>query len=306
MIRNRNVAENAGIDPSKLAGAYNYDMPNNVRRVVQTTSGDYYRKIIDTMPTGMVYTNYDAAIAAADEGDVIYIHAGDAVYEPQAVANITDDRLKIVGQLSGAHQWGSPSLHVHQTDTKCLTINAHQVEIAFLGFHHQTANVTIDIGTTQAVWRTHIHDCYFGGNGTATYAIATGLAGAGSQDCPCTLIERCVIQNYVTAGVYNFSGYFGGVRDSVIQVGTSTAAGVIHNNNTTSRPWFYISGNEFAAMDSTNSIGISIVNTPSAGYLTVHDNVFIGFASDAKCISKRTDNHLGRNWNNEVVIASTS
>ncbi len=288
-----------------------YDMPNNVRRCFQTGSANsYYNKLIDAMPTGMVYTGATAvssAIAASEEGDVVYIHAGDAVYEPLVVMAVAAARLKIIGQQSSGKTWGSPSLHVHGTDSKGMTINAHQVEVAFISFHSQTANISIDIGTTMAPWRTHIHDCYFGGNNTATVAIAFGYKDGGnhlaSEDCPSTIIERCSIWDYVTYGIHSFASYSSGIFDCIFNIKASTT-GIYHPATTAQRPYSIYRGNLFTTLDSTNAIGIDLANTPTVGAITMVGNEFNGFAGDSKCITKRTAGYIGRNWNNGTVIAT--
>jgi len=302
MIRNKNIAENAGIDPNKLAGGMSYHVPNNVRRVVQTANAEYWSKIIEMMPTGMVYTSVAAAADDCEEFDVIYVHAADAVYEPEVVINLDVFGVKLLGQLSSERQWGTPSLHVHTTDTVGVAVENHQIEIANVGFHQQTANQAITIAQGSSHWwRNHVHDCYFGGNSIGTNGINVGTVGT---DAPCTIIENCFFMYWNTACIDFNCGYGSVIRNCSFTV-IDAKTGVIFVPNGASRPVAEIVDNRFHALGST-SLGINIVNTPSSGYLMVDGNRFVGFASDAYCIDKRTDNHLGLNYNNEVVIASTT
>jgi hypothetical protein len=294
MIRNRNISADAGIDPSKIAGGIdNYFVPNNVRRVVQTgVSENYYNKIMDMMPTGMVYNTLEGAVAAADESDVIYVHAGDDVYLSAAQMTVEAPRLKIFGQQAHFGLWGSPSIHTHATDVICMAIAAHQVEIAGLGFHIQAANKGITVGAvdTSGTWRTYIHDCYFGGNGTATYGIDLG----GLYDAPYSVIERCKLEDFATANIL-MTAHHSMVTGCHFMV-KAAKIGLEYTSNGGTRPYCEILSNRFMTPDNTSAYGIKITNTPTVGMVFIDDNRFVLFHGDDHCISKRTTGYIGKNW----------
>jgi hypothetical protein len=179
-----------------------------------------------------------------------------------------------------------------------MDIKGHQTEIAGVGFHQQTANVALrigytDVGGSGACWRTHVHDCYFGGNSAGTYAIQAGQVGI---DAPCTTVERCFFFDFVTCSIQYNAGYSATVRDCVIKCLTGSI-GIEHLPNGTSRPNAFYLDNKFIASDpSGTTYGITITNTPTAGYVLIDGNHFVGFGADAYCITKRTSGYIGLNW----------
>jgi len=223
---------------------------------------------------------------------------------------ITQDGLKILGSLSSERQWGSPAFHSHGTDSM-FYINAHQVEIGHLAFHMQgAAPAMIEVAQNGNYWRTHIHDCYFGGNGLALCGIVAGnVTGSGfgygaTVDAPCTTIERCYFNFINGSCVYAYCGYGSVIRDSsfFVQAGD---VGISVGNETSSRPHLEILDNRFSTPDSTNAIGIDVVNTPDAGYLFIDGNRFVNFASDDKCCTKRTG-YMGLNYAGVTAVTITT
>jgi len=225
-----------------------------------------------------------------------------AMLETDLPITITQNGLKIIGGMTSQFQWGSPSIHTHAT-TSLFVIKAHMVEIAHLGIHHQGAGTSIEIAPDSANfhgWRTHIHDCYFGGNGDALKAITVGGVGT---DAPCTVIEDCYFQGYVTCNIYANCGYGSTIRRCHFQVNAS-AIGIEYIPNGTSRPYGWLLDNRFTTPDNSAAIGIKVTNTPTAGYLFIDGNQFNYFANDAACISKRTG-YAGRNYLGITAIAIT-
>jgi len=212
---------------------------------------------------------------------------------------------------SSGHQWGFPSIHTHGTET-LITINAHEVEIAYLGFHQQGAGHCIEIGPQDnAWWRTHIHDCYFGGNGTALWGIVLGntnTSGVGSEshvvDAPCSIVEDCYFGFFVAGCVFMNCGYGSVVRRCTFNLGyvagSTACEGIRYYTNTASRPFGYILDNRFSTATST-TLGINVAQTPSAGYLMIDGNRFVNFTDDDTCCSKRTG-YFGVNYNNDVQM----
>jgi len=310
MIRNSGIATNAGIDPSKIAGGINgFFVPNNVRRVVQssTTAFKYANKILDMMPSGMVYTGTTAhktAIEACDEADVVYIHAGASVYRAGALITATADRMKIFGQQTNEFQWGSPSVGCNAGTYSTLYLNGNQIEVAGIGFHHSTAYAVVKVAdnttTTKDIWRTHIHDCHFNANSAATI----GIEGSSvSYDMPSTLIERCAFFDFQTYAIYDYFGGYSNIQDCSFHVGTG-AVGIHHRHNGTSRAPTYIRRNLFTTIDGTDGVGIQVYATPTAGYFVIEDNHFGGnFANEAHCVSTKAGYMYGQNWYGSTIIA---
>ena len=249
------------------------------------------------------------ALAVASAWDTIVVGCNtSATYLEGATLAINNMGTKLFGAMTSGYTWGVPSVHTHGTET-LVKINAHACEIAYLGFHSQGAGCSLEICTTESYWRNHIHDCYFGGNNTALWAIVMGNytgsgVGTGSTiDAPCTVVERCHISFYAEGDIYMACGYGSRVDDCDIEVGTALI-GIQYPNNTTSRPFAYILNNRFHTIDSTDAVGISVTNTPSAGYFFVNGNQFVNFADNNHCISKRTG-YTGLNYLGLTAIAIT-
>jgi hypothetical protein len=209
--------------------------------------------------------------------------------------------LKIIGLLSSSHQWGSPNIH-HALTASLVNSLAHQVEICNIGLHHEGAGTSVtiapDSGNTH-VWRNHIHDCYFGGNGTALVAIAVGGTGT---DAPCSIIEDCHIQNYTTTLIVANCGYGSIVRNCFLVIETA-GIGIEYVPNSTSRPFGFITGNKFTTSDASGGYGIKVTNTPTAGYLFIDDNSFNNFADAAHAMTKH-DGYLGKNYVNGALMTT--
>jgi hypothetical protein len=257
--------------------------------------------------TQSVYTTITDALAAASNYDTIYIMPG--VWTEAATLNITQTGLKFIGYQTSGHQWGQPSIKGSGTNSCIISVNAHEVEIAGISIHQPVAYAGIRIATTDNYWRTHVHDCYFGGNGAGTYGIVMGdtTAGGGAFgvtcDAPCTVVERCYFQDWVTADVFMNCGYGSVVRNCVLEV-NANCIGIKYYTDSTSRPFGYILDNKFTAVSNSTSTGISVTNTPTAGYLMIDGNHFIVFGSDNLCITKRTG-YTGLNYNGITAVAIT-
>lgn len=239
------------------------------------------------------------ALTVAVAYDTIFVKQG--IYLEGATLNITQNGLKIIGVMTSELQFGQPSIHTHGTEA-LMTINAHEVEIAFLGFHDQGAGTSIQIGNIAVAWRTHIHDCFFGGNDTALYGIDTGPEAL-SYDAPFTVIERCYFQHYATAAIH-LNSFNSTVRDCIFQIGTAKV-GIQYHPNGGDRPYGYILNNLFTTSDSTDGVGITVEGTPTAGYLSIDGNRFVNFAdSTTHCVSKRTG-YMGLNYSGITACAVT-
>ncbi len=238
--------------------------------------------------------------ALSRAGNNALIVIGSGIYLEGATLAITQNELKLLGVMSSGMTFGQPSIHTHGTET-LITVNptaVGMVEIANLALHDQGAGKSILIGDSKATWRTHIHDCFFGGNGAALYGIDVGS----TMDAPFSIIEDCYFENYVTACI-NQNAYNSMVRRCQFNLRTDQK-GIIYVPNAASRPHGSILGNKFVTTDVTDSVGVSVTNTPTAGMLLVDDNRFVGFADDDHCISKRT-RYTGLNYLGVTAIPIT-
>ncbi|MDD5219677.1 MAG: hypothetical protein PHV11_03825 [Candidatus Bipolaricaulis sp.] len=245
-------------------------------------------------------TDYDTIVCGANTDQGAYLEG--------ATISITQDGLHLYGAMTSGNTWGLPNIHTHGTET-LVEVDAHAVEIAYIGFHDQGAGCSLVIAATNNYWRTHVHDCYFGGNETALWGVimgnttAAGVGRGNTVDAPTTIVERCHFQGYVTGNIFFNCGYGSMVRNCTMYVYTA-ADGIRYYTDGTSRPIAFILDNRITSIDATNAVGITVTNTPTAGYLMIDGNKFINFADNNHCISKRTG-YTGLNYLGVTAIAIT-
>jgi len=316
------------------AGYINVDRPVNFTKTVQFD----YEEIGDTyfvrnngndtsngLSVDSAFKTLARAVAVAGTWDrIIFLPATDcSKYMVEAVSGtddanipimITQTGLKILGPLNMT-QWGSPAINSSVASTSIMCIDAHQVEIGGISFHIQGASGGLEIGTSTNVWRTYIHDCYVGGNAAAVFGFVAGnVTGSGiggahrgypdTTDAPCTLIERCSFSNIAGPSVYWNAGYNSILRDCIFSVSASQS-GILYDTDTTSRPFSFILNNKFTAASDSTSVGITVTNTPTAGYLFIDGNQFVNFGSDDLCCTKRTG-YMGLNYSGVTAVTITT
>ena len=292
MIKNRNIASNAAIDPSKIAGGLGDERfgLHEIFYVCKSTSTHQYAWLQEHVDAGHLVESVTAAVALAGAYDVIKIMPG--VYDEGAVIDITQEGLKIIGSNTTGFMYGTTSLKASAADHIIFTLSANGIEIANLSFIQSNANIVISInsGTTgsAAVYKNHIHDCHFG-SATTTYGIDAG----GTWDAVDTIIERCGFVCGANVGV-RMNTTRGAISDCVFQIGTA-GEGIVHTPTTGDRPYTRYLDNKFFTEDSTNSVGITVTGTPTVGMLLIDGNTFANFADADHCSTKRTG-YVGLNW----------
>lgn len=302
MIKNRNIAYNAAIDPSKIAGGIGDERfgLHEIFYVCKSTSTAQYAWLRDHVDAGHLVTTVTAAVALANAYDVIKIMPG--VYDEGAVIDITQEGLKIIGSNTTGLMYGTTSMKASAADHIIFTLSANGIEIANLSFIQNNANIVISInsGTTgsAAVYKNHIHDCFFG-SGTATYSIDAG----GTYDAVDTIIERCGFVCGANVGA-RMNGTRCALTDSVFQIGTA-GEGIVHTPTTGSRPDTRYLDNKFYTVDSTNSVGITVTGTPTVGMMLMDGNHFTNFADAAHCATKRTG-YAGVNYFDITLLQITT
>lgn len=151
------------------------------------------------------------AVTAASNYDIIMV--GPGFYTEAATITITQTGLKIIGLNSSSKTRGPSAMKTPTSAGPMLTIavNANDVEIMNMSFIATSGQKGIQLGgaTTGYVWRTHIHDCGFFGDGTGTYAIGnygittTPSAGAFPDVAEC-VVEDCFFYIWATAAIATY------------------------------------------------------------------------------------------------------
>ncbi len=205
------------------------------------------------------------AVAAAGNYDVIYI--GQGVYSEAATVDITQDGLKIFGAGTSGYIWGPTSMKSDTAADHMLSINATGVEIAGLDFiTNTTSKNAIQMSSTVTTYKTHIHDCHFGGGGTTNIGINCSLV----QDTVDMHIDGCEFYKYSTAGIV-LSGTRTKVTNCLIFVPAS-GIGIDIRDTGGNRPDKLIAHNMIIGSQSSDT-GIKIAATePTDGTLLVYNN----------------------------------
>jgi len=262
----------------------------------------------DGLSWATAYKTIGAALAHANKYDTIVIGFG--VYDAETLPlNITADGQKILGVMTSGHQWGQPSIKALST-LSIMTTNSPNIgpEIAFLSIYTAGAACGIEVGTTANTWRTHIHDVHFAGYGSGLWGVimgnttASGRGHSATIDAPSTIVEDCYFDQWKAGSIHFNCGGGSVVRRCVIVVETALS-GINYYTDSTSRPFASILDNKFITLDSTNAVGITVDNTPTAGYLLIDGNHFANFAADDNhAVSKRAG-YMGLNYRGVTVVA---
>lgn len=205
------------------------------------------------------------AVAAAGDYDIIFM--GHGVYSEAATIAITQTGLKIFGAGTSGYIWGPTSLKSNTAADHMITINCNGVEIAGLDFiTNTTSKNAIQMSDTATTYKTHIHDCHFGGGGTTNSGINCDL----TQDTVDMHVDRCEFYNYSTAGIV-LSGTRCKVTNCLFFVPAS-GIGIDIRDTGANRPDKLIAGNMIIGSNSSDT-GIKIPSTePTDGTLLVYNN----------------------------------
>jgi hypothetical protein len=269
MIKNRNIAKNAGINPSKIAGGMGSYSVREIRRVVKanTALSQYLETFIEA---DHLFGTVTLALARATNYSVVYVE--DGIYDEGAELAITQAGLKLIGANTSGIEWGPCSLKQSSANHHVISIQANGIEVAGLGFIVNGAYRGIELDHTAAVYKTHIHDCHFGGSATATYGVYAG----GTFDAVDTVIEDCEFLSWATAGIY-MNATRSKARNNLIYVPDS-GIGIEYVPNAGDRPYGAIHDNNIVGTGTTDT-GIQLDGNPTAGTVSISDNNVSGCAT---------------------------
>jgi hypothetical protein len=216
-------------------------------------------------------TSITEALAVASDYDTIIVAPGD--YDEGAALTITQAYLKIYGDNTNRNHHSS-MLYSSTATSELVIIKAHGVEIAYLGLVQAKAREAIQIGDTagQAYWKIHIHHCKFDGYGTGTYGIASG----DTADAPDIMVNDNHFRSFATAAIQG-NWTRGCIENNTIIIAAGTI-GIEHVPNAGDRSNTIIRKNTIQGVNSTDT-GIKLTGTPSAGAVTITENIVAGCAT---------------------------
>jgi len=270
MIKDRNIARNAYIDPSKIAM-----MTSSIGTTyyVAKSGGDIYDYLVDRVPdSNHLKTTITAGCAALTDYDTLIITPGN--YDEAATVTLTGlDSVKIIGYNTGM-QWGEGSTNWRDVTSEDDLLNitgCKGLEICGIGFINSTAKDAINF--TGLNYSTHIHDCCFvgdcGGGATGLYAInAAGSSG------PDTYIHDCRFFRYATTAI--ITGNQRNVIKNNYFVVPASGKGI--SNGEMSSSFNLIADNYFLGANSSD-VGIYVANA-GAGYAMYTHNWFANLSSE--------------------------
>jgi hypothetical protein len=261
-----------GMFSGKNSGGWTYGKNLYVLKSTDTDNYDRISQIQtgDNEGSTRLFNTVTAALAVAQDNDRIFV--GPGVYDEAAELVISQAGLKLIGFNTSGIEWGPCSLKQSSANHHVISVQANGVEIANLGFIVNGAYRAIEIDHTAAVYKTHIHDCHFGGSATATYGVYAG----GTFDAVDTVIEDCEFLAWATAGVY-LNATRSKVRRNVFFV-PAAGIGIQYVPNGADRPYNVITDNDIAGANSTDT-GIQLDGTPTAGTVQISRNFIAGCAT---------------------------
>jgi len=266
MISNRNIAKDAGISPSKIAGGLGTYSLRNVLRVAKPNNA-LYTFLAKTIETNHLFSTIQAAMAYAVAYDVVYVEHG--VYTETGEIVLDEEGMKLIGANTSGIEWGPTS--IKSTINHSISVEANGCEISGMGFIQNGAYRCIDIDSTgfgAAIYKTHIHDCHFGNSaGLYSVYISEGVD---------TIVEDCESYLAVTAGII-LEGSRSKIRNNIFFV-PSSGIGIQYVPTAGDTPQCLIENNRIVGTGTTD-VGIQLDGTPSAGTLMMTENKIFGCAT---------------------------
>lgn len=219
------------------------------------------------------------ALAAAGDYDVILI--GQGIYDESTFPLTIDQTgLKIFGASSSGYNWGPCAMKSSSSGETIFQIDANGVEIAGVDFNLYTSGKSgIVVGFSKSVYKTHIHDCFFGcsgaggGEGECGVAIGVDETGAASFDAVDTHVERCGFHYLAIGGVVAY-----GTRTKINQciflvTDAGGGAGISFLATGVNRV-YHMAFDNYIIGRAGSALGIRIASTePTAGTLLVANNI---------------------------------
>jgi len=220
---------------------------------------------------------------AAGDFDTILIAQG--IYDEASFPLlVTQAGLRIFGAGTTGYNWGPCALKSTSSADTIMKVDANGVEIAGVDFNLYTnAKSGILLGTTKSIYKTHIHDCFFGcasgGNAEGECGIAIGCTVAGAQgtyDAVDTHVERCGFHYLATAGIAAY-----GTRTKITDcIFLSNSTGISFLATGANRA-YHMAFNNYIIGRSGAGPGIKIASTePTDGTLLIANNIVTNFTTN--------------------------
>ena len=263
-------------------GVYDYLYHPTVEERAKNPQGKVWHvdKSVSTTGDGKcwksAFKTITEAFTAAGNYDTILVAPG--FYTEAACITVTQIGLKLKGMNSSGKTRGPVGMKTPTAAGSMLKLTsatdstgANDMEICNMCFIATSGQKAIELGTaaTGYLWRTHIHDCAFFGDGSGTYAIGvygattTPQAGAFPDVAEC-VVENCYFYAWATAATCVY-----GTRHKVTNNFMCVPNGGVGIVLGAGRPFDDVSKNRILGVGTCTGI---LITGDSDGSVLVYDN----------------------------------
>lgn len=285
MIRDYNIAMDAQISPSKIAGGFGVVGPHRIHYVYKSTDSYIKPYLQQHVNDANLHTTIADALAVATNHDTIAVYPGQ--YLESDTLAFTQENLRLIAVHQGP--WGALS----RTEIRATTAHdimsangAHGLEIAGFRLTHYSDDsyCAIRLAGTAAQYNTWIHN-------NNIYALSAGDGEGiilGIDNDTATDTTYITENTFWKGGKYQITmgrGMRSVIRNNMFTIiGGPEQAGIYCPDQTTGVRNSFIVGNKFFDAESNDCYGIINDATPAPGDIMIDDNHFVGFLSTDRCI----------------------
>jgi len=312
-IKNRNIAADAGIEPSKVMMGGGALGPREIFYVAKSGTAEY-AYLQARVPQSHFFGGINAAMARAGDSSTVLVYPGQ--YIETATINVTQSNFKLLAAEIGPNK-AMIRTEIRQHggyEVPCVTCNVHGFEMAGFRVTPYSSNVGTGVllGSSANTYGTFLHDNYF-------YQVEVGDAMANaitlgvddSFDCDSTYISN----NHFFAGGNRTNGVgiveWNSATRTVIEKNTffqytNHSANYAINIYDADGYRGQILDNKFFAAEIGVELSAAVaINNPVAvgGDVMIDGNTFVNYASADTMIASRTAECLGVNYANATIIA---
>ena len=306
MIKDRNIAMDAQINPSKISGGLGVMGPHRVHYVYKSTDSYIKSYLQQHVNDANLHTSILDAVDAATNHDTIAVYPGQYI-ESETIA-ITQENLRLVAVQQGP--WGALSrTEIRQTAAyDIISANsAHNLEIAGfrLTFYGNDSYAAIRLAGSAAQYNTWIHNnniyALVPGNGEG---IICGIDTSFATDT--TYITENTFWKGGNHQIRLGQGMRTTVRNNMFTiVGGAEQAGIYCPAMTTGVRNSFILDNKFFNVEGMGAYGILNPSDPAAGDIMIDGNHFVGFTDADRCIKSSLDAQSeGANYHGHTLITT--
>jgi len=312
MIKNRNIAADAGIEASKIMMGSGALGPREIFYVAKSGTAAY-AYLQARVPQSHFFGTINGAVARAGDDTTVLVYPGQ--YKETATINITQANFKLLAAEIGPNKaLIRTEIRQHgNVDTPCITCNVHGFEIAGFRITPYSSNTGcgITLASTANTYGTYIHDNYM-------YQVEVGDAMANAitlgVDASFDADSTYIANNHFFAGGNRTNGVgiieWNSATRSVIEGNTFfqyTNHSANYAINIYDAPGYrgQILDNKFLASEIGVAGAVCVaINNPTAvgGDVLIDGNHFVNYAGDDQCLASSLNTCTGLNYINEAVV----